>query len=154
MSTFPDRLVAGEIDVAQVLEPHASATLADGRAHLWHRFADRGEIGYTSFYTTRTFLRENPATCRSLLTGVGRALDALAIEPADEIAAELAALFPDVPLPILAAAIAGYQTSNLWARETDLTVAAFVRLKAALLSGGLISTDIPFDHVIARLEAS
>ena len=154
MSTSPGRLAAGEIDVAQVLEPYAAAALADGAAHIWHRFADRGDIGYTSFYTTRKYLQENPATCQSLLTGVGRALDALAIEPADDIAAELATLFPDVPLPVLAAAIAGYQSSNLWARQTDLTATAFVRLKSALLSGGLISTDIPFDHVIARLETS
>ena len=154
MSTFPDRLAAGEIDVAQVLEPYASTALADGSAHIWHRFADRGDIGYTSFYTTRRYLQENPSICRALLTGVGRALDALADEPADEIAAELGTLFPDISLPILATAIAGYKSSELWPRQTDPTVTAFVRLKSALLSGGLISTDISFDHVIARLEAS
>ena len=152
MNTFADRLAAGAIDVAQVLEPHASAAIADGRAHLWHRFANRGDIGYTSFYTTRKYLEQNPDICRSLLSGVGMALDAVTSEPADRIAAELSTLFTDVPLSILTAAIAGYQTSSLWTRGTDLTPAAFVRLKAALLSGGLISTDIPFDHVIARLE--
>ena len=154
MKTFPDRLASGEIDVAQVLEPYASSALADGTAHIWHRFAERGDIGYTSFYTTRRYFQSNITTCRSLLTGVGRALEAVVIEPADDIAAELATLFPDVPPTILASAIAGYQSSNLWARQTDLTVAAFVKLKSALLSGRLISTDIPYDHVIARLETS
>ncbi|MEL0195825.1 MAG: ABC transporter substrate-binding protein [Rhodobiaceae bacterium] len=154
MKTFPDRLASGEIDVAQVLEPYASGALADGTAHIWHRFAERGDIGYTSFYTTRRYFQNNITTCRSLLTGVGRALEVVAIEPADDIAAELGTLFPDVPLTILASAIAGYQSSNLWARQTDLTAATFVRLKSALLSGGLISTDIPYEHVIARLETS
>lgn len=154
MSTFPSRLAAGEIDVAQVLEPYASTVLADGTGHVWHRFADRGEIGYTSFYTTRRYFQNNLDTCRSLLRGVGRALGAVANERADDIAAELGALFPDVPLKILAAAITGYQSSNLWARETNLNATAFVRLKSALLSGGLISTDISYDHVIARLETS
>ena len=154
MSTFPGKLATGEIDVAQVLEPYASSALADGKAYIWHRFADRGDIGYTSFYTTRSYFQNNRAICQSLLTGVGRALDALTIEPADDIAAELGTLFPEVPLTILAAAIAGYQSSNLWARQTDLPVAAFVKLKSALLSGGLITTDIPYDHVIARLETS
>jgi len=154
MKTFPDRLASGEIDVAQVLEPYASGALADGTAHIWHRFAERGDIGYTSFYTTRRYFQNNITTCRSLLTGVGRALEVVAIEPADDIASELGTLFPDVPLTILASAIAGYQSSNLWARQTDLTAATFVRLKSALLSGGLISTDIPYDHVIARLETS
>jgi len=154
MSTFADRLAAGDIDVAQVLEPHASAAIANGHAHLWHRFADRGDIGYTSFYTTRSYLHRNPDTCRMLLSGVAMALDAIASEPADGIADELSALFPDISLPTLSAAIAGYQVSNLWARNTDMPPTAFVRLKAALISGGLISADIPFDHVIARLETS
>ena len=79
---------------------------------------------------------------------------AMASEPASGIAAELAPLFPDVPPPVLTGAIAGYQASGLWAKQTDLPPAAFVRLKGALLSGGLISRDIPYDHVIARLETS
>ncbi|MEK9962302.1 MAG: ABC transporter substrate-binding protein, partial [Rhodobiaceae bacterium] len=78
MKTFPDRLASGEIDVAQVLEPYASGALADGTAHIWHRFAERGDIGYTSFYTTRRYFQNNITTCRSLLTGVGRALEVVA----------------------------------------------------------------------------
>ncbi|MCK0100681.1 ABC transporter substrate-binding protein [Pseudohalocynthiibacter sp. F2068] len=152
MKTAPARLAAGEIDVAQVLEPYASAAVAEGSAHIWHRFANRGDIGYTSFYTKRGYLEAHPETCAALLAGIAPALSAMASEPASEIAAELAELFPDVPQTVLTSVIAGYQASNLWARETDLPPAAFVRLKAALLSGGLISRDIPYDHVIARLE--
>lgn len=153
MKTAPARLAAGEIDVAQVLEPIASDAVAAGTAHIWHRFAQRGDIGYTSFYTTRAYLDGNPETCAALLAGIAPALAALAREPASRIAAELAPLFPDVPQPVLGAAVSGYQASNLWPRQTDLPPSAFVRLKAALLSGGLIARDIPHDHIIARLEA-
>ncbi|MEK9855790.1 MAG: ABC transporter substrate-binding protein, partial [Rhodobiaceae bacterium] len=154
MTTFPDLIATGKVDVAQVLEPVAATAIAEGRAHIWHRFADRGDIGYTSFYTTRTYLQNHSETCRSLLSGIGRALEALAKEPCNDIAAELSDLFPDVPAPILATAIGGYQSSNLWPRQSDLSVAAFVRLKSALLAGGLISRDISYDNVVARLEAS
>ena len=153
MHSAAARLAAGEIDVAQVLEPYASAAVAAGQAHIWHRFASRGDIGYTSFYTTRAYLEANPNTCTALLAGIAPALTAMATEPAADIAAELAPLFEDVPHSVLSAAIAGYQASHLWARNSDLPPAAFVRLKAALLSGGLIARDIPYDDVIARLEA-
>ena len=152
MQTAPARLAAGEIDVAQVLEPYASAAVASGHAHIWHRFASRGDIGYTSFYTTRAYLADNPATCRALLDGITPALTAVAHEPASDLAAELGAHFADVPHAILHDAIAGYQASGLWAQKTDLPPAAFLRLKSALLSGGLISRDIPYSHVIAQLE--
>ena len=154
MHTSAARLTAGEIDVAQVLEPYASAAVAAGHAHIWHRFASRGDIGYTSFYTTRQYMKKHPQTCATLIAGIGPALLAIANEPASEIANELAELFPDVPHLVLSNAIAGYQASSLWAKNTDLPPTAFVRLKAALLSGGLISRDIPYDHVISRLETS
>jgi NitT/TauT family transport system substrate-binding protein len=152
MQTAAARLAADEIDVAQVLEPYASAAVAEGSAYIWHRFASRGDIGYTSFYTTRAYLEAHPKTCAALLAGMAPALDAVASEPASVIAADLADHFPDVPQPVLIDAIAGYQDSDLWAKDIDLPATAFVRLKAALLSGGLISRDIPYDHVIARLE--
>ena len=154
MNTALARLAAGEIDVAQVLEPYASSAVAEGIAHIWHRFSSRGDIGYTSFYTTRDYLAANPQICRALLDGIASALSAVSREPAADIAAELADHFPDIPRSVLCDAIAGYQTSGLWAKTTDLPPAAFLRLKAALLSGGLISRDIPYSHVIAELEKS
>ena len=154
MTTFPDLIATGKVDVAQVLEPVAATAISEGRAHIWHRFANRGDIGYTSFYTTRTYLQDHLDNCQKLLSGIERALEALAKELCVDIASELSDLFPDVPTPILATAIGGYQSSNLWPRQSDLSVAAFVRLKSALLAGGLISRDISYDNVVARLEAS
>jgi len=154
MHTAAARLASGEVDVAQVLEPYASAAVADGQAHIWHRFASRGDIGYTSFYTTRSYLEAHPDTCIALLAGIAPGLAAVNSEPAAGIAAALSALFPDVPMPVLTSVIAGYQTSQLWARDTDLPPTAFVRLKAALLSGGLISRDMAYDAVVAQLEPS
>jgi NitT/TauT family transport system substrate-binding protein len=153
MATAVARLAAGDIDVAQVLEPYASTAVAEGVAHVWHRFASRGDIGYTSFYTTRGYLAANPDICAALLAGITPALHAVNTAPPSALAAELAHLFPTVAPAILSAAIAGYQTAGLWARDTTLPPAAFVRLKAALLSGGLISRDLPYDHVIAQMEA-
>lgn len=153
MTTAVARLAAGDIDVVQVLEPYASTAVAQGVGHIWHRFASRGDIGYTSFYTTRSYLGANLGTCAALLAGIAPALHTVNTAVPDALAAELAHLFPTVPPAILSAAIEGYQASGLWAHNTTLPAAAFLRLKAALLSGGLISRDIPYDHVIAQMEA-
>ena len=54
----------GRLDVIQVFEPYADALVRSGVGHIWHRFATRGDIAYTSFYTTRTFARHRPgANC-------------------------------------------------------------------------------------------
>lgn len=146
------RLATGEIDVAQLLEPHATRAI-DAGAHLWHRFATRGDIGYTAFYTTRAFLAAEPETCRALLAGLAPALCAIRSEDPAALAAELSGHFPGLAPEALARVIAGYRASALWPADAALPPAAFVRLKAALLSGGLIGRDMPYDHLVATLEA-
>lgn len=142
------RLAAGEVDVTQVFEPYAAQAEAEGAGHVWHRFATRGDLGYTSFYTTRAFLDANRGICAALVRGVHRAVSALYAGPVEETAAAVARFFPDLPAPILTRAIAGYRDSGLWARTPSLPAATFVALKAALLSGGLIRSDIPYERAV------
>ncbi|NQW11731.1 MAG: ABC transporter substrate-binding protein [Alphaproteobacteria bacterium] len=143
-----DRLAAGEVDVIQVFEPHAERAVHTGVGHVWHRFATRGDVAFTSFYTTRRFATEQRETCRALVRGITAALQALHSETPTVIAQQIAAFFPALETAALARIIDGYRASGLWPRTTALPVDAFVRLKAALLSGGLIAYDAPYDRVV------
>ncbi|MGI9479902.1 MAG: ABC transporter substrate-binding protein [Hyphomicrobiaceae bacterium] len=147
MAENAGRLKAGEIDVMQVFEPYASQAVADGYGHIWHRFAVRGDVAFTTFYATRTYMDENPAVCETLVKGIGHALTRMYAMPIDELAAKVAPYFPDLDERVLAAAIDGYREAGLWAREPSLPVTAIVRLKAALLSGGFIRRDMPYDAI-------
>src|SRR3546814_19029437 len=44
--------------------------------------------------------------------------------------------------------IEGYRASGVWARSPALPAATFVRLKASLLSGGLIAWDVPYNRAV------
>ncbi len=141
------RLKAGEIDVMQVFEPYASQAVADGYGHILHRFAVRGDVAFTTFYTTRAFMDANPDVCQTLVKGIGQALDRMYAMPIADLAAKVSPYFPDLDVKVLAAAIDGYRMAGLWARETSLPPTAVVRLKAALLSGGFIQRDMPYDDI-------
>lgn len=142
------RLEAGKVDVVQVFEPYVDRLVAGGRGHVWHRFARRGDMSYTSFYTTRRFAAERRETCRALVRGIAAAQQALFAETADEIAAQVAGWFPDFDRAALARMIEGYRSSGVWARSPELPAETFVRLKASLLSGGLIGYDVPYDRAV------
>jgi NitT/TauT family transport system substrate-binding protein len=142
------RLAADEVDVVQVFEPYAAQAEIEGIGHIWHRFAERGDLGYTSFYTTRRFLTERREICEALVRGIHRAVTALYAEPVEAVADAVAGFFPELPRDVLIRAIAGYRNSGLWARNPALPVTAVVALKAALLSGGLIQRDIPYDRIV------
>lgn len=148
MAANVERLEAGKVDVVQVFEPYVDRLVAGGKGHVWHRFARRGDMSYTSFYTTRRFAEEQRETCRALVRGIAAAQRALFAETADEIAAQVADWFPDFDRAALARMIEGYRSSGVWARSPELPAETFVRLKASLLSGGLIAYDVPYDRAV------
>ena len=141
------RLEAGEIDVMHVFEPYASQAVADGYGHIWHRFAVRGDVAFTTFYATRAYLDDHPAVCEKLVTGIGHALTRMYAMPIAELTEKVSPYFPGLDPAVLAAAIDGYRAAELWARETSLPPTAIVRLKAALLSGGFLDRDMPYDAI-------
>jgi NitT/TauT family transport system substrate-binding protein len=141
-------LRAGELDVVQIFEPHADALVQGGHGHIWHRCAARGDSAWTSFYTTRSFTQAQPETCRALVRGIERALAVLHAETPASVAETVIDYFPDLSVEALARMIDGYRLSGLWVRTTELGVEAFVRLKSAMISGGLISYDAPYDHLV------
>jgi NitT/TauT family transport system substrate-binding protein len=138
----------GRLDIIQVFEPYADALVQSGAGHIWHRFATRGDIAYTSFYTTRTFARRNRKTCEALVRGIARAQKALHRETPGEIAKAIGEFFPDIAPDGLARMIKGYRDSGLWARTPALPTEAFTRLKAALVSGNLIHSDPPYERLV------
>ncbi|MGI9334177.1 MAG: ABC transporter substrate-binding protein, partial [Gammaproteobacteria bacterium] len=148
MRELASDLRRGELDVVQLMEPQVDSLLQDGSGHLWHAFAARGDIGFTSFYTTRAFMDARPQVCRRLTRVMSRALESVYTLEPGEIATLIASCFPALDHAHLARGIERYVSAGLWARHTALSKTAFERLKAALLSGGLISTDVPYEQTV------
>ena len=157
LDRIPDGTMAGNIealrrgdcDVVQLFEPWLDVALETADAHVWHRFADRGPVAYTTFYTTARFAAQEHAACRAMARAMERTLAALAVEPETGIAAEVRSFFPDLKEAVVARIIARYRASGVWTRTTELGVEAMVRLKLGLISGGLISSDVPCERLIA-----
>lgn len=162
LNRAPDRPMAqqvaafsrGELDVVQVLEPYGDQLVQAGLGHLWHRFSQRGDIGYTTFITTRTFATTQRDACRRLMRGLAAGQSALHTWSAEAVAESIASYFQDQTVGTLTRIIEGYRGAGLWARSPALPLAPFVRLKAALVSGGHIHRDIPYERVVdAELSA-
>lgn len=140
----------GEVDVIQVFEPYAAQLVEAGQGSIWHRFATRGDITYTSFYATRRMTQGRRDECQRLVAGMARALTALARARPATVAAAITEFLPDQPRERLTLIIEQYRTSGLWARSPALPPAPYLRLKAALVSGGLIDADPSYERVVDR----
>ena len=141
-------LRAGALDVVQVFEPFASTLLAEGAGHVWYAGASRGPTSYTCFYARRPVL----AAKRAEFLGMVRAIHAtqrwLADASGAEIAATVAAYFPDVPAPLLAASYERYKTLGIWGRDPILPREGYERLRASLVSGGFVAPGASFAQAV------
>ncbi len=141
-------LTEGELDVIQVFEPYAEQLLRAGVGHIWYAAAARGATSYTTLYTARKFADANPEVLLKLTTGLYRTQRWLQHAPPGEIAALIKPYFEDLPTEQLAAMVARYRNNGVWGRNPIAPELGFNRLKHALQSGGLISSDVPFESCI------
>ena len=142
------RLAAGDVDVIQVMEPYTELALAGDESRLWHAFASRGDVAFTSFYTRRDYAEQHPEVLDRIDAALGVAMASMRSEPASALAHELASFFPDLATAVLTGAIGRYQRLGIWPATTALGPVEFVRLKLALLSGGFIGRDVPYASAV------
>ena len=138
----------GAVDVVQLFEPYADALVSEGRGYVLHRFTERGDIAYTTFYAPRRFTRVRREACRRLVRGIARAQAALFAATPAAIAEAVGSFLPKLSRAALARIIAAYRASGLWAKTPELPPAPYLRLKAALVSGGLIRGDPPYERLV------
>ena len=85
--------------------------------------------------------------------GVMEALDWLHSHDSEELAGRLQGYFPALDPARLAGALARYRANGVWGRDPVLPLEGFVRLKGALISGGFIARDIPFEACVDNSHA-
>jgi NitT/TauT family transport system substrate-binding protein len=138
----------GEVDVVQLFQPFAEELLEAGAAHIWYAAAERGPTSYTTLYARRSLLAERREECLALVRAIHRTLKWVHVSDGARLAAAIAVYFPDVPLPRLASALDRYEALGLWGRDTRLPRSGYERLRAGLVSGGLVSKGTPYETAV------
>src|SRR5438445_611162 len=107
-----------------------------------------GDPAYPPFYAPRRFTRARREACRRLVRGMARAQAALFAATPAAIADAVATFLPKLSRAALTRIVAAYRTSGLWAKTPELPPTPYLRLKAALVSGGLIRSDPPYERLV------
>jgi len=153
MAENADALREGRVDAIQVFEPFVEELVHEGAGHVWYAAASRGPTSYTTLYTSRRFAEDNPGTLSALAGGVMDALTWLHGHDAEALAERLQGYFPDLAPARLAGAVARYKANGVWGRDPVLPLEGFVQLKGALISGGFVARDIPFEACVDNRHA-
>ena len=148
MAQNAEALRSGQLDAAQMFQPYAERLLRDGGARLWYAAAERGLTSYTSLNTRRSVLEARTDELLAMTRAMGRTLRWLRQASADDAAGAVAGYFPELDDALIAAAISRYRALELWSEDPLLPREGFDRLKHAMLSGGAILRDIPYDECV------
>ena len=140
-------LLAGDLDVAQLFQPHVEALVEQG-CHVWHAQAERGPCSYTAFYTRRGTIAAKRTELVGMVRAVYRTQQWLAAVDAPTLADTVASYFPDLPRPRLVAALARYQRLGIWGHDPVLPRGGYDRLRDSLVTGGLVPKGVAFDRAV------
>ncbi len=153
---IPDRSMAdnaaalrrGEVDVIQVFQPFVEDLIESSAGHIWYAAAERGPTSYTCFYTRRGVLAARRDEFVRAVRAIQQTLDWVHAANGAQIATKIAPYFPDVPQHRLAGALDRYKALGIWGKDTRLPHSGYNRLKAGLVSGGLVKAGTPFEVAV------
>jgi NitT/TauT family transport system substrate-binding protein len=138
----------GEVDVVQLFQPFVEELIEAGAGHIWYAAAARGPTSYTTLYARRALLAERRDECLRMVRAIHRTLKWVHAGTGAQLAAAIAAYFPDVPPQRLAGALDRYKALGLWGRDPRLPRSGYERLRAGLVSGGLVKTGTPYETAV------
>jgi len=140
---------AGHGDFLEQPQPVVEQLLADGAAHLVASMGEAtGPVPFTSYMTTPAFLTREPDVVRAFTRAVQRTQRWLARAEPAEIAAMVAAAFPETDGAILERAVARYHRQGTWARDPLLRREGYDYLEEILLTGGLITRRARYEELV------
>ena len=116
MSANLEALRNGELDVAQMFEPHVSMALQQGIGKVLYAASTRGPTVYTTFLATRDGITRNRSAIATMVRAVRRMQAWLYQHSAEDLAEVVAPFYPDLAPDLLTNALRRYRDAGLWAR--------------------------------------
>jgi NitT/TauT family transport system substrate-binding protein len=148
MAETSQALRRGEVDVVQAFQPFVEDLVEDGAGHIWWAAANRGPTSYTTLYAPRSLLARRGAECEAMVRALYRTLKWVHAGDGTRLAAAIADYFAELPQARLAKALDRYLALGIWGRDPRLPRSGFERLRAGLISGGLISTGATYERLV------
>jgi NitT/TauT family transport system substrate-binding protein len=140
---------AGHGDFLETGQPFTEALLADGAAHLAASMGEAtGPVPFSSYMTTRAFLRDGRDTLARFTRALARAQRWMARVGAEAIADVIAPAFPDVDPELRRRAVARYLAQGTWPTHPVLSRGGYEYLQQILLDGAFIRRRHRYEDLI------
>lgn len=140
---------SGHGDYVTIFEPTASMIELEGKGYIVASIGEEGgEIPYTAYFATRSFIEKNSDLIQRFVNALYKAQIWVQEHSAKEIAEVVAPSFPDTDMRILESSIQRYKDIEAYAASPVMREEAFERLQTIMSEAGELKQKAPYDKVI------
>ena len=141
----------GQGDYVALFEPTATEVVEAGKGYILCSIGEEsGEIPYTAYFASQSYMAENPAVVQGFTNAIARAQRWIAQHSDREVAEAMAAQFPDTSVDLLEKVTARHRAIDAWNSTPVMEQAALERLETVMEHAGELKREqwVDFDKLV------
>ena len=139
----------GTGDYVTLFEPTASLFEQEGKGYIMAAVGqESGEVPYTAFMATKSYIKSNPEVVKSFLKAVYRGQQWVQKASDKELAKAIVEFFPDTSVETLMLVAKSYRSIDAWMDTPVMKQEAFDRLQDIIIQAGVLTEKVDFASVV------
>ena len=141
----------GQGDYVTLFEPTATEVeLAGQGVILCSIGTESGEVPYTAYFASQSYLTDHPEVVEAFCRALYRAMDYIATHTDREVAQAMIAQFPDTDLDVLERVTARHRAIDAWNTALTMEPQALERLETIMTEAGVLEKAdwVAFDQLV------
>lgn len=144
----------GNGDYVALFEPTATEVELEGKGYVLTSIGqESGEIPYTAFFASQSYIENNPKVIQSFTNAVAKGQKWVQEHTAKEIAEAVADQFPDTKLDVLTLVAQRYQDIDAWNETPVMKQEALERLETVMETAGELDHRVDFAQLVDNTYA-
>ena len=140
---------SGVGDYVSLFEPTATEFELTGQGYILASIGeDSGEIPYTAYFATKSYMEENSDVISAFTRAIYKGQQYIATASAEDVAKLIVDFFPDTEESVLAKVVERYRDIGAWAEDPILEEESFNRLQDVMETAGELDTRADYNSVI------
>jgi NitT/TauT family transport system substrate-binding protein len=139
----------GNGDYVTLFEPTATEVALEGKGYVLTSIGqESGEIPYTAFFASQSYMESNPAVVQSFTNAVAKGQKWVQEHTAQEIAQAIADQFPDTKIDVLTLVAQRYKDIDAWNETPVMKQESLERLETVMETAGELDTRVDFTKLV------
>lgn len=144
----------GNGDYVALFEPTATEVELAGQGYVLASIGEEsGNIPYTAYFASQSYMNKNPEIIQSFTNAVAKGLKWVAEHSDREVAEMIADQFPDTDISVLETVVGRYRSIDAWKETPVMLKEDLERLETVMETAGELSERVEFTALVDNTYA-